>query len=545
MEQREKLNELGRKVLEASRTEILLEMRFLGPALGSLSYRMDLSTHMVGTDAAAIRFNPTFLTQTYLEQPLRVNRAYLHMLMHCLFRHMFGASLPEHGEEALWDLASDIAAESVVDSLDYPCLRRSTSDLREQTYEKLHGELGVLTAEKIYHYLDAHFLMTREEADAAWARARHILEEYEAGGRAERGSAKAPSHCSGCGETGMHCRAECSGAKAPSAMEAVTGEAPSKAAGQDAFEIATNDENVRGETEDVTQHRPFQTEEKAELFEKLRAEFEVDDHQFWGRPQQNKAGEDAPALKQPNIAVQRGSEREEQWEKTARQVEAEVTANRLASAETGNFDRVLSFSLRRRTSLTEYLKKYTVLREEAQVDPDSFDYGMYYFGMEMYGNMPLIEENEFRESRRIDELVIAIDTSGSTQARLVRLFLDEVAGVLAAGENFFHRVHLHILECDDRVQRDEVVTDMDQIRRYAEGFTVSGGFGTDYRPVFQYVEELRRMGALRNLRGLLYFTDGYGIYPQHPTPYETAFVFLPGSDSSADKVPDWAVKIFL
>lgn len=490
MEQREKLNELGRKVLEASRTEILLEMRFLGPALGSLSYQMDLSTHTVGTDAAAIRFNPTFLTQTYLEQPLRINRAYLHMLMHCLFRHMFGAASPEHEETALWDLASDIAAESVVDSLDYPCLRRSSRELREQTYEKLHGELGVLTAEKIYHYFDAHFLMTKEEADEAWTRARHILEEY--------------------------------------------GAATGKTAGA-----------AGEETEDITRHRPFQTEEKAELFEKLRAEFEVDDHQFWGRPQQQKTEADKPALKQPDIAVQRGSGREEQWEKTARQVEAEVTANRLASAETGNFDRVLSFSLRRRTSLTEYLKKYTVLREEAQVDPDSFDYGMYYFGMEMYGNMPLIEENEFRESRRIDELVIAIDTSGSTQARLVRLFLDEIAGVLAAGENFFHRVHLHILECDDRVQRDEVITDMAQIRRYAEGFTVSGGFGTDYRPVFQYVEELRRKGALRNLRGLLYFTDGYGIYPQHPTPYETAFVFLPGSDSSADKVPDWAVKIFL
>ena len=79
-----------------------------------------------------------------------LNRAYMHMLMHCLFRHMFSAK--EHEDSELWDLCCDIAVESVVDSMEYPSILRVTSDFRQQWYEKLTAELKVLTAEKLYHY---------------------------------------------------------------------------------------------------------------------------------------------------------------------------------------------------------------------------------------------------------------------------------------------------------------------------------------------------------------------------------------------------------
>lgn len=519
MQQREKLKEVGEKILESSRTELLLEMRFLGPALGSLGYRMDLSTRTIGTDAAFIRFNPTYLTQTYIEQPRRINRAYMHILMHCLFRHMFGAVTCTHAENpGLWDLACDIAAEATVDSLDYPCLRQRTSDLREETYRSLREQAGLLTAERIYAYFDRNFLMSAEDAALSWERADRILAEHEKGN-----------------------------------IRSANLEVPG-ASGQDAGAAALNADKTAqnaaaGECRKPdmkSRPRPFRDEEKAALFERLRAEFTVDDHSFWERiPQEERKDPDIPEQKQPDIAVRRGREKEAEWEKTARRIEAEVTANRLASAQTGTFERTLQVTFRKKTSLADYLRKLTVLREESRIDPDSFDYGLYNFGMEFYGNMPLIEENEFRESRRIDELVIAIDTSGSTKARLVQEFLNETATVLASRETFFRRMRLHIIESDDRVQRDEIITDLRDLRKYADGFQVSGGFGTDFRPVFRYVEDLRRKGELRNLRGLLYFTDGYGTYPEKPTPYETAFVFLPGSDSTGEGVPDWAVKIFL
>ena len=115
MEQRQKLEAVGRKILQETRTELLLSMHFLGPSLGSLQDLMDLSTTTVGTDAAYVRFNPSFLMQTFLEHPRRLNRTMVHMLLHCLFRHMFyERSFPDR---ELYHLCCDICVESVLDSM--------------------------------------------------------------------------------------------------------------------------------------------------------------------------------------------------------------------------------------------------------------------------------------------------------------------------------------------------------------------------------------------------------------------------------------------
>jgi predicted metal-dependent peptidase len=164
--------------------------------------------------------------------------------------------------------------------------------------------------------------------------------------------------------------------------------------------------------------------------------------------------------------------------------------------------------------------------------------------MELYGNMPLIEENEYREARKIEELVIVIDTSASCQADLVERFLTETAAVLAEQETFFHRINLHIIECDDRVQKVLVIHDPDEMRKYLDSFEVLGGYGTDFRPAFAYVDDLQARGELKYLRGLIYFTDGYGTFPQRKPPYDTAFVFM-RDESYEPEVPPWAIKLVL
>ena len=58
------------------------------------------------------------------------------------------------------------------------------------------------------------------------------------------------------------------------------------------------------------------------------------------------------------------------------------------------------------------------------------------------------------------------------------------------------------------------------------------------------MNELIRQGAFRRLKGLLYFTDGEGIYPVKRPVYDTAFVFL--KDQYTDiSVPAWAMKLIL
>ena len=77
-----------------------------------------------------------------------------------------------------------------------------------------------------------------------------------------------------------------------------------------------------------------------------------------------------------------------------------------------------------------------------------------------------------------------------------------------------------------------------------EHFQLTGQSATDFRPVFAHVDGLLQKGELRDLRGLLYFTDGLGIYPSRRPPFETAFVMLSGQ-GFPERVPPWAIRVLL
>ncbi len=195
-----------------------------------------------------------------------------------------------------------------------------------------------------------------------------------------------------------------------------------------------------------------------------------------------------------------------------------------------------------------YLERFASVREELQTDEDSFDYGYYMLGLARYGNMPLIEPLEYMEARRVEELVIAIDTSGSCSVEVVRRFLEETRNLLTRKENFFRKMNVHIIQCDSMIQQHQVITSVEDWQRYERKLTVEGRGGTDFTPVFSYVEKLRDQGKLKNLKGLLYFTDGDGVYPRVPTDYETIFVFTDREfleGDTAREIPAWAVRLCL
>ena len=164
--------------------------------------------------------------------------------------------------------------------------------------------------------------------------------------------------------------------------------------------------------------------------------------------------------------------------------------------------------------------------------------------MNLYGNMPLIEPLETKEERKVEDFAIVIDTSMSCKGELVRKFLEETYSVLSESESFFRRNHVHILQCDEKIQSDVVIENAMQLKEYMSHFTVKGGGGTDFRPAFAYVEQLMRAKKFTKLRGLIYFTDGYGIYPAKMPPYETAFVFVKEDYQDID-VPPWAIRLIL
>lgn len=266
-----------------------------------------------------------------------------------------------------------------------------------------------------------------------------------------------------------------------------------------------------------------------EEFRKMQAEFWVDDHSFWNE----------------NVPPDKRVERERQWKEDREKLQTEMeTFGKDPSEDAREVLEQVRVENRNRYDYRKFLRKFAVLKEEMKIDVDSFDYIFYCYGMEHYGNIPLIEPQETKEVHKVEDFVIAIDTSMSCKGELVRKFLEETYSVLSESESFFRKVHVHIIQCDDKVQSDVLIINENEMKSYMENFEIKGHGGTDFRPVFAHVNELIRRKAFHRLKGLLYFTDGYGIYPAKRPLYDTAFIFMKEDYQDVD-VPVWAMKLIL
>jgi predicted metal-dependent peptidase len=120
-------------------------------------------------------------------------------------------------------------------------------------------------------------------------------------------------------------------------------------------------------------------------------------------------------------------------------------------------------------------------------------------------------------------LVIAIDTSGSVSNRSLAQTFAEVRAL----RDVFP-CELTVIQCDAAIQ---------QIEHYAaeDGTSVpaiqsaQGRGGTDFRPVFDWLGN----EAVTAHVALLYFTDGYGRFPQGPPPWPT--IWLVENSGARDK----------
>ena len=448
---KEKYRQLSEKILMVSRNELYLSMRFLDSALGSLSYEMNQNTFFMGTDGSTICYNPRFLLERYGQQPVLVNRAYLHMILHAMFRHIWNR---EGREEEYWNTACDIAVEAIIDEIDSKAVKRVVSDKREELYKEIKKWYPVLTAESIYQYLTTSTMTWKE-------------------------------------------------------------------------------------------------------FSGISTEFLVDDHSFWQSDNDKGEGENKEQSEQQSKQQSKDFEqqsdnqnqeaqaKQKQWQKITEQMKTNMeTFFKQAGEEAGGLLKALKIETRVKQDFRTFLKKFAVIQEEMQVDMDSFDYGFYHFGMEMYGNMPLIEELEYKETAKIEEFVIAIDTSGSCSGAVVEGFVRETFSILKDTENFFQKVCIYVIQCDKEVQEAVCITSQEELEEYLQHFEVKGHGGTDFRPVFTYVNQLQAEGKLKKLKGLLYFTDGCGEYPKKKMPYDTVFVF-PERDYMEQNVPAWAMSLIL
>ena len=117
--------------------------------------------------------------------------------------------------------------------------------------------------------------------------------------------------------------------------------------------------------------------------------------------------------------------------------------------------------------------------------------------------MPLIEPLEYKEVKRVREFVIAIDTSGSTSGELVNKFLTKTYNLLMSTESFLSRVNIHIVQCDAKVQEVVKITKREEFEDYLQHMTIRGLGGTDFRPVFSYVDQLVKQREFTHLKGMM------------------------------------------
>ena len=379
---------LGKKILQNCRNELYLDFPYLDGAFAGLEYEADSSITSIQTDGEKIYFNPVFLLKKYAEDPETVRHGYLHMLLHCLYLHIF---MKPDKDISQWDRDCDSFVEDLIDKA---------------------------IQEKECRSLKKRWLDDTEVADPGF-----------------------------------------------------------------------------------------------------------DDHTLWQRTAEQVSG---------------GRRTKEKWERILAYTSRNKTGTRSrAGTQTRNRQEEMDEIYRSKYDYRKFLKQFCRLREEVELDTESFDYIFYHFGMEHYGNLPLIEPLEYKEVNRLEELVIAIDTSGSCSKETVQRFLGETYSILSEKENFFRRMKVYIVQCDCFIQKVDVIHSEEEWKEYSRAVTIQGRGGTDFRPVFELIHQEKERRELKSLRALIYFTDGDGIYPRQKPDYETAFVFLNRTDKMK-LVPAWA-----
>ena len=443
-EKTEKLNKLARDVLTLSRNTLLVNLRFLDMALSQFEF-LPIEESTLLTDGKHIFYNPRHILDNYKTAKEIPVRDYLHMVMHCVFKHMY---MDPALNRPYWDLSCDIAVEHVITELNLKAVTTARERQQEQYIAAIKKELKHVTAEKIYSYLRQSVPDPKKIAEI-------------------RGLFYADNH-----EIWYMTGAE------------------------------------------------------------IEARFGISSGSGQGDGQGDGQGESRASMAAA-------------WQTIAERMQVDLeTFGKQRGLNPGSLTQNLAAVNREKYDYTAFLKKFAVMGEAMKINDDEFDYIFYTYGLHLYEKMPLIEPLEYKEIKAIKEFVIVIDTSGSTSGELVQKFVQKTYNILKSTESFFTKINLHIIQCDADIQEDKKITCQEDFDEYLKTMKIHGLGGTDFRPVFEYVEQLRQNHEFINLKGLIYFTDGFGAFPAKKPDYDTAFVFIDDEYNNPD-VPPWAIKLVL
>ncbi|MBR1560844.1 MAG: hypothetical protein IJ646_11450, partial [Clostridia bacterium] len=146
------MSDLARRAMTLARNHIVMHLRFMDMAVFRL--RPVPADTTLATEGLHLFYGEKHVLRRYLRADQQgLSRDYLHVLLHCVFRHPFIASLVE---QPRWDLACDIAVADVLLSLEGDRFAQPGDDARRGVIERLRKDVRPLTAEKLYRYFADH-----------------------------------------------------------------------------------------------------------------------------------------------------------------------------------------------------------------------------------------------------------------------------------------------------------------------------------------------------------------------------------------------------
>mgnify|MGYP001430084225 CR=1 FL=1 len=495
--------ELALEILKLAQHTLLIDLRFLEAAFVRLAPERheEMDTLTCATDGRFFYYNSVYVCREYRRAKELPVRAYLHTVLHCVYRHLFvGPGI----RRDLWDLAADIAVENLINELNLKSLYCERQAEQEWILADLRKHIPQLSAEWIYKYyreqdidedsaekLRRHFLA---DDHAVWYR---TFEADKASGNEEDQEADAGAETAG-----------------KASEEA--------AAGEDEYPEA-DEKGEKGSAESLLPARKGEGEDGIG----------------------GTGGTDRERTGPPALTPEQREELQKEWKNISERVQLDLdTFSESWGEGTGDMKQTLKAINREKYDYARLLQRFAVLGENMELNDDEFDYIFYTYGMKLYGRMPLIEPLEYREVKRVREFVIALDTSESVSGEIVQKFVTKTWNILKQTENFFSRVNVHIIQCGARVEEDVRIATQEEFDRYISHMVLKGFGGTDFRPVFEHIDTLIRQHEFQNFRGLIYFTDGYGSFPSHAPDYDACFIFL-DQGHELPEVPVWAIKMLL
>lgn len=426
------MDELARDVLTLARNTLLVNLRFFDAALSQFSLEMRPEGAMA-TDGRTLICGTPDVLRSYRDEHAAPARDYLHLVMHCVYRHMYQK---REVEPRLWNLACDMAVERAISGLELLAVSVRREGKQAELIAPIQEKVGMPTAEKLYHWLLSAGLPEERLAE---------LESF----------------------------------------------------------------------------------------------FRADDHSLWYR----HAAQPEEGIRQQEL-FDPGAAAQDVWKDIAvrMQVDMETFARKQGDKALAMMQN-LRESNRQSCDYAAFLQKFAARGEQIRTDSEEFDYIFYTYGMNLYGNVPLIEPLEYKNAQPVREFVLAVDLTGLISLEQARRFLRRAWDALQSARGGGVQVCLHLLTCGGAAEPQHVrVTGQEEFEAWLAALTIRKEGAADFRPVFLWADGQLARGAFRNLKGVICFADSVGPFPAKKPARDAVFVLV-NDDYSEPAVPPWAIRL--